>query len=77
VLGNHHDNFDLWDSKYQEYFKGAKNDFSIERLLEMHRSISYKTLYNPKDEGVFRKNDDIYVVDGITGSVSHTPPSFM
>jgi hypothetical protein len=43
----------------------------------MHRSISYKTLYNPKDEGVFRKNDDIYVVDGITGSVAHTPPSFM
>ena len=57
--------------------RGAKNAFSIEKLLEMHRSISYKTLDNPKDEGVFRKNDDIYVVDGITGSVAHTPPSFM
>lgn len=56
--------------------KGAKEDFSTERLLEMHRSISYKTLDNPEDEGVFRKNDDIYVVDGITGSVAHTPPSY-
>lgn len=29
-----------------------------------------------EDEGVFRKKDDIYVVDGISGLVAHTPPSY-
>ena len=51
-------------------------DFSIEDLLDIHRSISKSTLENSDDEGVFRKNDDIYVVDSITGSVAHTPPSY-
>lgn len=56
--------------------KGSKEDFSVEGLLDIHRSISSKTLDNPEDEGVFRKNDDIFVVDGITGFVAHTPPSY-
>lgn len=51
-------------------------DFSMEDLLDIHRSISKSTLDNSEDEGVFRKNDDIYVVDSITGSVAHTPPSY-
>ena len=51
-------------------------DFSMEDLLDIHRSISKSTLDNSEDEGVFRKNDDIYVVDTITGSVAHTPPSY-
>lgn len=50
-------------------------DFSPDRLLDIHRSIASKTLDNSDDEGVFRKNDEIYVVDGITGFVAHTPPS--
>lgn len=56
--------------------KGSKEDFSVEGLLDIHRSISSKTLDNPEDEGVFRKRDDIFVVDGITGFVAHTPPSY-
>lgn len=56
--------------------KGKLADFTIEGLLDIHRSIANKTLDNPEDEGVFRKNDDIFVVDGITGHVAHTPPSF-
>ena len=55
--------------------KSSKEEFSVGRLLDIHRSISNKTLDNPEDEGVFRKNDEIFVVDGITGSVAHTPPS--
>lgn len=51
-------------------------DFSMEDLLDIHRSISKSTLDNSEYEGVFRKNDDIYVVDSITGSVAHTPPSY-
>lgn len=50
-------------------------DFSMERLLDIHRSIANKTLDNVEEEGVFRKNDDIFVVDGVTGHVAHTPPS--
>lgn len=56
--------------------KGSKEDFSVYGLLDIHRSISSKTLDNPEDEGAFRKNDDIFVVDGITGFVAHTPPSY-
>ena len=56
--------------------KDKQADFTIERLLDIHRSIANKTLDNPGDEGVFRKNDEIFVVDGITGHVAHTPPSF-
>ena len=56
--------------------KSSKENFSAEGLLDIHRSISNKTLDNPEDEGVFRRNDDIFVVDGITGSVAHTPPSY-
>ena len=49
-------------------------EFSSERLLDIHRSIANNTLDNPNDVGVFRKNDEIYVVDGLTGAVAHTPP---
>ncbi|MBR0033077.1 MAG: Fic family protein [Treponema sp.] len=31
---------------------------------------------NPECEGSFRKDDNIYVVNGITGEVAHEPPSF-
>ncbi len=53
------------------------SDFSMERLLDIHRSIANKTLDNVAEEGVFRKNDDIFVVDGVTGHVAHTPPSYV
>lgn len=56
--------------------KSKHSEFSVEELLDIHHSISYNTLDNPEDEGVFRKNDDIFVVDGITGFVAHTPPSY-
>lgn len=53
------------------------SDFSMERLLDIHRSIANKTLDNVAEEGVFRKNDDIFVVDGVTGHVAHTPPYYV
>lgn len=56
--------------------KDKQADFTIEGLLNIHRLIANKTLDNPEEEGVFRKNDDIFVVDGITGHIAHTPPSF-
>lgn len=56
--------------------KSKMANFTVDELLDIHRSIASKTLDNPEDEGVFRKNDDIFVVDGITGHIAHTPPSF-
>ena len=47
-----------------------------ELLLEIHKRITEKTLDNPDDEGSFRKDDNIYVVNGITGEVAHDPPSY-
>lgn len=44
-------------------------------LLEIHRSISEKTLADPMDEGAFRSTDDIVVMDELRGKVAHLPPS--
>ena len=45
-------------------------------ILEIHRQIAEKTLDNVEDEGRFRTNDNIQVVDGITDEVAHDPPSY-
>lgn len=52
-----------------------KDNFSIEKLLEIHRLISNKTLGNPEDEGRIRTDDGVFVVNGINGDIAHTPPS--
>lgn len=51
-------------------------DLTPELLLEIHKRITEKTLDNPEDEGSFRKDNNIYVANGITGEVAHEPPSF-
>ncbi|MCR4712985.1 MAG: Fic family protein [Treponemataceae bacterium] len=47
-----------------------------ELLLDIHKQITENTLDNPDDEGRFRSDDNIFVVDGITGEVAHDPPSY-
>lgn len=49
-------------------------DLTIPMLLDVHHSISEHTLDNPFDEGQMRKDDNIVVMDGISGEVAHTPP---
>jgi Fic family protein len=66
-------------NNYETINKISKNKqlaFSIDSLLDIHHSIVNKTLDNHDDEGVFRSNNDIFVVDGVTGFVAHTPPSY-
>lgn len=66
-------------NNYDTINKISKNKqlaFSIDSLLDIHHSIVNKTLDNHDDEGVFRSNNDIFVVDGVTGFVAHTPPSY-
>ena len=51
-------------------------DLTPALLLEIHKRITEKTLDNSEDEGSFRKDNNIYVANGITGEVAHEPPSF-
>lgn len=59
------------------YLSEHKNDeLSPELLLTIHNQITEKTLDNPKDEGHFRTDNNIFVVNGITGDIAHEPPSY-
>lgn len=59
------------------YLSEHKDDeLTPELLLEIHRQITEKTLDNSSDEGRFRSDNNIYVVNGITGEVAHEPPSY-
>lgn len=67
ILNNYHTIRQLVEEKEEV--------LDLPMLLEVHKSITSNTLEDPQDEGRLRKTNDIYVVDGITGSVAHTPPS--
>jgi len=45
-----------------------------ENILYIHKLISNRTLNDNEDEGRFRDNDEVYVVDHTTSEVVHTPP---
>lgn len=49
-------------------------DLTPEKLLYIHNLISNNTLENKDEEGVFRENDDIFVVNYSNSEVVHTPP---
>lgn len=58
-----------------QYITQHKNDdLSIENLLFIHSLISKNTLDKPQEEGLFRENDDIFVVNHTTSEVVHQPP---
>ncbi|WP_321429634.1 Fic family protein [uncultured Methanolobus sp.] len=51
-----------------------KNEkLTIESILDIHSCITENTLDDPDHIGVFRKSDDIYVIDNMTGEIVHTP----
>lgn len=50
-------------------------DISIEKLYEIHRLVTENTL-EAENVGVFRDNNDINVVNELTGEIVHTPPNF-
>jgi Fic family protein len=47
-----------------------------ETLFEIHKLISYQTLDDANDEGKFRENNEINVVDSMDGEIVHSPPPF-
>lgn len=53
-----------------------ENTLSEAFILDVHRLMTFKTMKNAEDAGRFRSaNDDIRVVNEITGEVVHTPPA--
>jgi len=49
-------------------------EITQEKILYIHKLISNKTLDDFEDEGQFRKNNDINVVNFFDGEIVHTPP---
>ncbi|MBL7931736.1 MAG: Fic family protein [Bacteroidia bacterium] len=50
-------------------------DITPEKILYVHRLISYKTLDDAMDEGKLRENDDVHVINHFNGEIVHIPPS--
>lgn len=58
-----------------KYIVQHKNeDISPEKLLYIHELISKGTLDEVEDEGRFRDNDDVHVVNHVNSEIVHTPP---
>jgi len=54
-----------------------KDEFlSTERILEIHRLISHQTMADSKDEGNYRKDNEVKVVDTVNGQIVHSPPDY-
>lgn len=51
------------------------NPLTPESLLHIHSLVTKNTLTKKEEEGVFRKNNDIYVVDHVNSEIVHTPPN--
>ena len=58
----------------KEIHSFLSEDLTPDLLLRLQKMITYDTLSNPSDEGRFRDNDDIVVLDA-SGTILHTPPS--
>ncbi|MFY9241599.1 MAG: Fic family protein [Polaribacter sp.] len=52
-----------------------EEDISIEKLYELHKLVTENTLEN-ENVGIFRKSNDVNVVNEITGEIVHVPPKF-
>jgi Fic family protein len=49
--------------------------FSKELILELHSIVSKDTLELKSNEGKFRDNNNVNVVDGVTGEIFYMPPT--
>jgi Fic family protein len=60
----------------QKILEWKNEDLTKEKLLELHRMVSNRTLDNDDDEGKFRDDNEVKVIDAIDGEVVHYPPDF-
>ena len=54
----------------------SQQPLSEETLLYIHQLITHKTLDNPSEEGAFRQNNEIHVVNFSNNEIVHTPPEY-
>ena len=54
----------------------AEDDFSMERLKEIHRLMTVNTLDDENDAGTIRRHNDIWIVDNMTRTIAHIPPHY-
>jgi Fic family protein len=52
----------------------SSENITPEKILNIHKLVSNKTLDRAEDEGKFRDNDEIYVVNYVNSEIVHTPP---
>tara|TARA_R110001606_G_scaffold264736_1_gene413391 strand:+ start:63 stop:1436 length:1374 start_codon:yes stop_codon:yes gene_type:complete len=72
----HSEQMILNNYKTIQYISENKNeDISIEKLYELHQLVTENTL-EEENVGVFRKSNDVNVVNEITGEIAHIPPKF-
>lgn len=55
--------------------QNKQEDITPEKILHIHKLITDKTLDDIEDEGKFRDNNDVYVVNHSNSEVVHTPPN--
>jgi Fic family protein len=53
----------------------ANEPLSPQMLLNLHAMLTQGTLENPADEGRFRRDDAVKVMDNRNGNILHTPPA--
>lgn len=54
--------------------QNKNEDISPGGILHIHRLIAANTLHEREDEGRFRDNNDVHVVDQSNSEIVHTPP---
>lgn len=60
-----------------KYIVQNKHEYLTEdKLLYIHKLITNNTLEESEDEGKFRDNDEVQVVNYADGEIVHTPPSY-
>jgi Fic family protein len=74
---NHSEQMILNNFLGMKWIVEQKNEnITVPKLKELHRILTKNTLSHETDEGTFRKDNDINVVDTQTGNILHSPPSY-
>lgn len=56
--------------------RGKESEITREKILELHAILTKNTLKNGGDEWSWRHDNEIVVVDSVTGEILHTPIDF-
>ena len=51
------------------------DDLTVENLLYIHQLVTKNTLDDAAEEGKFRNNDEVHIVNHANSEIVHTPPS--